>query len=135
MLVILPDFMSNILPFPAPTTNCLRCGEVCRSGPLDTKKRAIRQAKEGFCPACMITKFLLSIEPIRDLFEGTARTPAKLGPEIFLNDVWREKVLSPLMAGLLAHTQLPADSIDWLKVSSNWCDPWPKGREPQFGNF
>lgn len=129
--------MSHSLPFEAPieTTNCLRCGTLCRTGTQDPKKRALRQAKEGFCPACMVTKFLLSVEPIRCLFEGTAGQPAKLGPEIFLDPHWREKVLRPVMAGVLAHTQLPEDSIDWLAVVSNWAEPWPKGREPQLGDF
>ena len=127
--------MTNILPFPGATTNCLRCGTACQSGTPDPTKRAIRRAATGFCPACMITKFLLSVEPIRGLFEGTAHQPAKLGPEMFLNQDWRETVLQPLMSGLLAHTQLPADSIDWLEVVSNWGMPWPAGREPSPGNF
>ena len=66
---------SSDLPMTVP---CLRCGRVCRLGTPDPKARAIRQASAGFCPNCMITKFLLSIEPIRDLIEGTPARAATL---------------------------------------------------------
>ncbi len=112
------------------TTNCLRCGELCLSGTPDLSKQAIRQSKEGFCPACMIEKFLRSVEPIRAMFEGTPQKPASLQPEIFLDQPWREKVLRPVLKGVLAHTQLPEDSISWINVVSHWGMPFPKGREP-----
>jgi len=106
------------------TSNCLRCRKPCRRGTPDLKKRAILQsATTGFCPNCMITRFLLGIEPIRDTIEG-------LGPEIFLDIVWREKVLRPVMQGVLAYTQMPEDAIDWIEVVRNWEMPWPKGRKP-----
>ncbi len=120
------------------TTNCLRCGARCRRGTPDPKARAIQQsATNGFCPNCMITKFLLGIEPIRDLIEGT---PARgnlvaaregKGPEIFLNSPWREQVLRPVLRGVLAHTQLPENAINWIEVVGNWGLPWPKGRGPK----
>lgn len=113
------------------TTNCLRCGELCQQGAPDLTKQAIRQAAEGFCPACMMEKFLRSIEPIRALFEGTPQRPAQLQPEIFLDAKWREGVLRPVMKQVLAHTQLPEDAIDWVNVVSNWGQPFPQGREPQ----
>ena len=83
----------------------------------------------------MITRFLLGIEVIRILIEGkpargniVAARPG-LGPEIFLDAEWREKALRPVMRGLLAHTQMPEDSINWLEVVANWGMPWPKGHE------
>ena len=99
--------MSNILPFesPADTTNCLRCGKLCRRGTPDMSKQAIRQAHGG-------------------------EVPAQLQPEIFLDSKWRESVLRPVMKTMLAHTQLPEDAIDWINVVSNWGMPFPKGREP-----
>lgn len=82
----------------------------------------------------MITKFLRSIQPIRDTIEGTpARgdlVPARegRGPEIFLDEEWREKTLKPLMRAVLGHTQMPEDAIDWIEVVSNWGMPFP-GRD------
>lgn len=120
---------------------CLRCKVPLRRGTPDPKARSIVQsATTGFCPNCMITRFLIGIGPIRDTIEGTpARggiVPARegKGPEIFLNGEWREKVLRPVMRGVLAHTQLPEDSIDWIEVVGNWRMPWPKGREPKEGD-
>lgn len=121
--------MSNIVPFPNSTTQCLRCGEVCRRGTPDPSKQAIHQAQEGFCPACMIEKFLRSVEPIRAMIDGD-RGRKPLGPEIFLDHAWRETVLRPVLAGVLAHTQLPEDSINWLNVVAHWGQPYPPGREP-----
>lgn len=111
------------------TTNCLRCDRVCRTGTPDPKARAIVAAAErGMCSSCMVQWLLLSVGPVRSMFEtGT------LMPEIFLNDEWRETTLRPLMAGLLSHTQMREDSIHWLDVVMNWNDPWPKGREPKEG--
>ena len=123
-------------------TPCLRCGTPCRRGTPDPKARAIRHsATTGFCPNCMITKFFLSIEVLRDQIEGTpargdlVKARPGLGPEIFLNADWREKVLRPVMRGLLAATQMPEDAINWIEVVSNWGMPWPKGRGPQIGDF
>lgn len=118
-------------------TNCLRCGTHCRTGTPDPTKRAIVAAtKKGLCSNCMIENFLLSIDSIADLINGT---PARggivadrpgLGPEIFLNSEWRETILRPLLRGVLAHTQMPEDSINWIEVVGNWGLPWPKGCEP-----
>jgi len=107
------------------TSNCLRCGTPCRLGTPDPKARAIvRASKAGFCPNCMIEHFFGSIEVLK-------LTIAKLGPEIFLNAEWREKTLRPVMRGLLAHTQMPEDSINWIEVVGNWGMTWPKGHEPK----
>jgi hypothetical protein len=80
----------------------------------------------------MVTWFLLSIEPIHDIIEGNQRHPGK-GPEIFLDAGWRESILRPVMRGVLAHTQMPEDSINWLAVVGNWGLPWPKGKQPKPG--
>lgn len=120
------------------TTNCLRCGAQCRRGTPDPKARAIVQsATTGFCPNCMITRFFLGIEVLRDSIQGTPErgdmVPARpgLGPEIFLDAGWRARALRPLMRDLLAHTQMPEDCINWIEVVGNWGMPWPKGREPK----
>ena len=119
------------------TVNCLRCGRACRPGIADPKARAIVHAREGFCPNCMITKFLLSIESIRDLIEGT---PARgglvkardgLGPEIlFCPD---GAAVRQQIAVVLQATQMRANEIDYIEVVGNWGLPWPKGREPKVG--
>ena len=120
-------------------TACLRCGAKCRRGTPDPNARALVQsAKEGFCPNCAITKFLLSIEPLVMLFEGTparGNIPARpgRGPEIFLDGSWREQALRPVMRGVVAHTQLPESAINWIEVVGNWGLPWPKGKGPELG--
>lgn len=103
----------------------------CQTGTPDPKARAIRRAQEsGFCPNCVITQFLLSIEPIRDTIDGTPRHPGK-GPEILL-----AKHIRDSWASLLSHTQLRPDQINWVEVVGNWGLPWPKGHEPKVGaNF
>lgn len=116
-------------------TTCLRCHTPCQTGTPDTTKRAIRVAeKAGLCANCMITQFLLSVEPIRAIIEGTPRHPGK-GPEIFLDAEWSKNVLGPVMKSLLAHTQMPEDAIDWIEVVSNWGLPFPAKHAPQTDLF
>ena len=110
--------------------NCLRCGAACRAGTPDPKARAIVQAAKGFCPNCMITKFLFSIEVLRIQIEGNGKRHG-LGPEIFFNAEWMNRTFRPVMAGILVHTQMREDSINWIEVVGNWGLPWPKGHEPQ----
>lgn len=118
--------MNSELPLPV---NCLRCGAKCRTGKPDPKARELVQAtKSGHCPNCMITIFLHGIEPIRETIWGTEKRPG-LGPEIFLDAKWRENVLRPVLAGVLAHTQMPEDSIDWIEVVGNWTMPLPNVKE------
>ena len=124
------------------TTKCLRCGVLCRTGAPDPKARALVAATAtGLCPNCMITRFLLSIEPIRDTIEGHAArggiVPALegKGPEIFLNAEWREKVLRPVLRGVLSMTQLPEDSINWIAVAGNWGLPFPRKHAPVEGGW
>lgn len=118
--------MSDLLPFSSQdsTTHCRRCGEKCRRGTPDASKQAIVQAREGYCPACVIEKFLRSVEPIRAMIDGD-RGREPLGPEIFLNETWRTQVLGPVLAGVLVHTQLPPDSINWMHVVANWGVAFP----------
>ena len=61
------------------------------------------------------------------LHDGTLvdRLMAQHGPEIFLNEEWREKTLRPVMAAVAAHTQMPEDAIDYQRLALNWNDPWP----------
>lgn len=129
------------------TVKCLRCDTLCRPGTPDPKARAIRHASEGFCPNCMITKFLLSIEPVRDLIEGTESKvgpanlekgtiqyrPARagLGPEILFGP--EGSAVRKQIAVILTHTQMRADEIDYIEVVGNWYLPWPEGREPKLG--
>lgn len=122
----LPKFNSQ----PGGTVNCLRCGRACRPGIADPKARAIVKAREGFCPNCMITKFLLSIEPIRDLIEGTGKRDG-LGPEILFCP--GGAAVRKQIGVVLEATQMRASEIDYIEVVGNWGLPWPKGREPKVG--
>lgn len=132
------------------TTECLRCQRKLRKGGTpDPNARAIRvSATTGFCPDCMITHFLLGIEPLRDticgtpprgcLHEGVMRVEngrPGLGPEIFLDQKWREQTLRPVMTALLAHTQLPWEQIDWLEVVMQWSLPFPKSNDPKHAQY
>lgn len=123
-----------------PLCECLRCKVPLRRGTPDSKVRVIVQsATTGFCPNCMVTRFLLGIGPIRDIIGGTPARggiPARegKGQEIFLDARWRAIALRPVLRGVLALTQLPEDSIDWIEVVGNWGMPWPKGREPKEGD-
>lgn len=121
------------------TQTCLRCKKPCRTGTPDPKARAIRHSSTtGFCPACMITKFLLSLEPVRDVIEGTPQrgseasgviVPARpgKGPEVLFDGPYLN-TLRPVIAGVLAHTQLLEGDIDWIEVVGNWGMPWPRSR-------
>lgn len=120
------------------TTPCLRCQRVCRPGVPDPKARAIRQAKVGFCPNCVITNFLLCIEPINELINGTpARGPLLaregLGPEILFTPEGSH--VRKQVARVLEFSQMRETQIDWIEVVGNWGLPWPKGLEPKPGNF
>ena len=110
---------------------CLRCERPCRTGTPDPAARAIRRAAiSGFCPNCMITHFLCSIEgferPIREhgahiLFGGS-------NPDF-------DASVKQCIKGILSHTQMREDEIDWIEVVTGWDDPWPKGREPKPGDI
>ena len=127
------------------SSSCLRCQVPLRPGTPDPKARGIRQtAGVGYCANCMITRFLLAIEPVRNIIEGSpargsaaagVMVPARpgQGPEILFGGPFLE-TLRPVIASVLAHTQLPEDQIDWVEVVSNWGIPWPKGREPKVGD-
>lgn len=78
----------------------------------------------------MFQRLLVSVESIRDLINGTATFPGK-GPEIFLDNHWRDKVLLPVVKMVLTHTQLPDDAIDYIELVGNWGLPWPKNDEPE----
>lgn len=75
---------------------------------------------------------MLRIEPIRDIIDGTpARgelvgARAGRGPELLLDQQWRESVLKPAMVNVLSHTQLRWDAINWIEVVGNWGMALPK---------
>jgi len=136
--------MNDQPELPGALARCLRCDAQCRLGVPDPKARAIRVADTSracFCANCVVTRFLLSIEVIANLIEGTPQRGSEaagvivaareaLGPEVFLNGEWMDKTLRPIMAGILAHTQLREDQINWIEVVGNWGLPWPKGHQP-----
>lgn len=91
----------------------------------------------------MITRFLLGIEAVRDCINGrrevvidgrvVMRAEPARGPEILFGGDYI-RVIRPVIADILRHTQLPETSIDWIEVVGNWGMPWPKGREPKVGD-
>lgn len=107
-------------------TYCLRCGIPCRTGiPDDTKRAIVAAEKAGYCATCITQRFLMA------LHDGVLieRLMDQHGPEIFLNEEWRERTFRPLMAAVAAHTQMPEDAIDYVRLAMNWNDPWPKAAE------
>lgn len=117
------------------TTTCQRCHKPLRAGTPDAKARAIRRAAKGYCANCVITRFLLQVEPIHALIEGTGKHPGK-GPEILLggDNPQFQACLKGVMRTMLSHTQLREDEIDWIEVVGNWGMAWPAGQEPRPGN-
>lgn len=119
--------MSNV-------TNCLRCGRPCKHGTPDPTKRAILKTQhEGLCPNCVVTDFLLGIEPIRQIIMGSRarggivpEMPGK-GPEILRYPHIQEQI-----GRILSSTQLSLTEINWETVIANWDLPWPKKHRSLF---
>lgn len=121
------------------TTNCLRCNRLCQTGTPDPKARMIRHsASDGFCPDCIITKCLRSIEAIENIIGGTPacgtsrglKVPARegIGPQALLLPHLRKNFQS-----ILGHTQMREEDINWPRVVENWDLPWPNSRGPRLG--
>ena len=107
-------------------TNCLRCGRVCvTSAPDPAALALVRSATVGLCVDCAVTSFMLGIEVIADLINGS-RNQAGLGPEAL-----RSASLRECWKSLLALTQVRPEEIDWERVIAQWALPWPKGHEPR----
>ena len=108
--------------------NCIRCGRPCKTDTPDPAKRQIRRTDHAaYCPNCVVTQFLLSVEPIRQTIEGSpARggivpaVPGK-GSSVLLLPHIQEKI-----GRVLEHTQLSLAEIDWPTVVAQWDLPWPK---------
>lgn len=125
-------------------THCLRCGTPCRLAAPKAGAKIIQFAtKAGLCANCMVTRFLLAVEPIAETINGTpARgdiVPARAGkgPEILLggsaarkSDAFHQAIRA-ITARILHETAMCEDQIDWLEVVSNWHTPFPKGHEPK----
>lgn len=111
------------------SVNCLRCGTPCRVGTPKAESKPFRQAAErGLCPNCMVTSFLLSVEPVREKI-------TKEGPEIlFASDGFHHAFVKQFAAVLYAgNCQMNPDEIDWIEVVGNWGLPFPKvkGCQPE----
>jgi len=104
------------------TLNCRRCGRPLRPGTPDSKARAIRRcAGKGLCPDCVLTLFLVAIEPIRQTLQVQG------GPEAL-----RLPHIQEQMAAVLKFTQLTPAEIDWERVIANWELPWSKREKGLF---
>jgi len=101
---------------------CLRCEKVCR--PAKSKNpdaKPFRKALKGFCSNCVVTHFLLSIEPLRDGIE-------KNGTGILHNPMVQKQFEAVLNAG---ESELPIEEINWNCVVDSWDLKWPKGLKPK----
>jgi hypothetical protein len=111
-----------------PDTNCLRCGKPCRTGTPAPESQAIMEASKGYCTDCMVTRFLLGIESVRNMVEGTPASGRDLvaarrglGPQAF-----RLPHIQQAMNTILNWTQLSGTRVDWEQVIEKWNLPWPK---------
>ena len=99
-------------------TSCGRCGKPCKQGEnKNLKAKPFRRAKEGYCPNCAVTQFLLSIETLRDGL-------VKNGLELLRNPVVQKQFSQLLRIG---KSELPAKEINWDIVINQWDLPFPRG--------
>ncbi len=105
---------SEMIDFTRPMTKCERCGKLIY---LNAEKRhedahPFRLAKEpkGVCANCVMTQFLYNTYPINMQID-------EAGPELLLNPEIREAFTR---CGLLNHSDLNIDEVDWAAVVKNW---------------
>jgi len=103
---------------------CLRCEKLCR--PAKSKNpdaKPFRKAVKGFCPDCVTTHFILSVEPLKDGIK-------KNGTDTLLNPMFQKQFEAVLKAG---NSELPIEEINWSRVVDNWAMPWPIRIRPRVG--
>ena len=104
------------------TTNCQRCGRLCRPGAGNPDSRPFRRASKGLCANCAITEFLKTTEPLASMFDGTWGNSSK---EVLLAPHMQEQVGRIMVAG---HCDANLEEIDWPTVVKQWDLPIPKKR-------
>ena len=98
-----------------PMTKCERCGKLITLAPESSRHEdahPFRLAKEpkGVCANCVMTQFLYNTYPINMQIDDS-------GPELLLNPAIREYFIR---CGLLAHSDLNIDEVDWTEVVCHW---------------
>ena len=100
------------------TTSCLRCGQSCGPGENENPEaRPFRRSEKGLCADCVVTQFLIGLEPLRKgLMENEL-------------EVLRDPVIQKQFAEILrvGRSELSADDIDWETVINQWELPFPRG--------
>lgn len=98
-------------------TKCKRCGKPCLPGKSkNPEARPFRRAEKGFCEDCAVTRFLMSVEPLR---MGLLRN----GIEVLKNPNIQKQFATMLKVG---GSELPFERINWDTVIAQWDMPFPK---------
>jgi hypothetical protein len=106
---------SGIIDFTKPMAKCDRCGKLITLAPESSRHEdahPFRLAKEakGVCANCVMTQFLYNTYPINMQIDDS-------GPELLLNPAIREAFIR---CGLLAHSDLNIDEVEWSEVVRHW---------------
>jgi hypothetical protein len=103
-----------MLDFTQPMTKCERCKKliVLAAERRNEDSHPFRLAKvpKGVCANCVMTQFLYNTYPINMQID-------EAGPELLLKPGICEAFLS---SGLLGHSDLNIDEIEWERVVANW---------------
>ncbi len=106
--------MKPIIDFTRPMTKCERCGKLIALAAErrneDSYPFRLAKVPKGVCANCVMTQFLYNTYPINMQID-------EAGPELLLKPGIREAFLS---SGLLAHSDLNIDEVDWERVVANW---------------
>jgi hypothetical protein len=117
---------SEIIDFTKPMVKCERCGKLITLAPESSRHEdahPFRLAKEpkGVCANCIMTQFLYNTYPINMQID-------EAGPELLLNQGIREAFVR---CGLLSHSDLKIEEINWQQVVANWALPVKAPRGPR----
>ncbi len=106
--------MKPMIDFTRPMTKCERCGQLIALAAErrneDSHPFRLAKIPQGVCANCVMTQFLYNTYPINMQID-------EAGPELLLRPGIREACLS---SGLLVHSDLNIDEVDWGQVVANW---------------
>jgi hypothetical protein len=93
------------------TTNCKRCGKLCRTGKGSPDARIYRRAEKGECTECHAVLILKSLDQMHGgvLFKD--------GPECLRAEHIQQQFGALIGA---AHGECPLSEIDWERVIAVW---------------
>ena len=120
------------------TTNCQRCGKLCRKGTPDPEARPFRKAMAGFCLECCVA-YMFQVETPDNVALPMAYKMALVGgfkPADLMLPHLQAQFKRLLEVG---QSQGKYEEIDWPTLIEKWDMPFstkapkkkaPKGQEP-----